>query len=438
VTNPCYTDAFVFLKTRQGQSRSLPPGSIVRAPVARPPEDWLVVRGHHEPYISWEEFWTTQECLRENTSKSTGAPRSGPAFLSHLLSCGHCGYAMVVHYGRRSRGVLQGSYECGQGRARRAPLCHSVSTASLDRPVVQAVLQTLAQLTESAVAEALAQEQALHTHHGQLRAHAVREAEAAVALAERRYKAVDPANTLVARQLEHEYEKALRQREQRALTQASVPEPALPVAGPAEVPLLLAVAADVQRVWAHPAVTNEERKEVLRALIERIVLHEPTPGAITLSVRWHGGAVSTVQAYRSTFVRQRILELWHQGVTAQAIAATLDAEGVRTAQQRTWAGKTVEYVLYKYARRTARWQAVRARIRELHGQGLRCPAIAAHLNAEGLRALTNELWRDNTVGIELQVLGLPKPRKWPPGQRVTVEAARKAASDGVKKNEETR
>jgi len=70
----------------------------------------------------------------------------------------------------------------------------------------------------------------------------------------------------------------------------------------------------------------------------------------------------------------------------------------------------VEGVLYLNARPTPRWRAVQARIRELHGQGLRCGEIAQRLNTEGLRVLTNELWRDNTVGIELQMLGLPKPQ----------------------------
>jgi len=81
---------------------------------------------------------------------------------------------------------------------------------------------------------------------------------------------------------------------------------------------------------------------------------------------------------------------------------------------------------------------VRTRIRQLHGQGLHCPAIAAQLEAEGLRALTNDPWRDNTVGIELQVLGLPKPRKWLPGQRMATGAVRKGIGTGGKKEEEAR
>jgi hypothetical protein len=59
---------------------------------------------------------------------------------------------------------------------------------------------------------------------------------------------------------------------------------------------------------------------------------------------------------------------------------------------------------------------------------LRCGAIVERLNAEGLRVLTNEPWQDNMVGIELQVLGLPKPRKWPLGQKVTADAEKEGGS----------
>lgn len=172
---------------------------------------------------------------------------------------------------------------------------------------------------------------------------------------------------------------------------------------------LLAVAADVQRVWAHPAVTNEERKELLRALLERIVVRETTPGVMELTLHWHGGQVSTVQGYRKTGMKYHVLKYWQTGMTARDIAATLNAEGLRTVRGRLWSAKIVEGVLYLNARSTLRWQTVQARIRELHGQGLRCQAMADQLNAEGLRVLTNEPWQDNTVGIELRMLGLPKP-----------------------------
>src|SRR5262249_39339253 len=155
--------------------------------------------------------------------------------------------------------------------------------------------------------------------------------------------------------------------------------------------------------WEHPAVLNAERKDILRALLDRVVFHEPSPGVLELTLHWHGGTVSTVRSYRSLFYKHRILDLWQAGAAVQEGVATLNAAGLRTTQQRAWSEKTVELVLYTYARSTARWQAVRQRLRELHGQGWSCPAIAAQLNAEGFRALTNKPWRDNTVGIELQV-----------------------------------
>jgi hypothetical protein len=345
---------------------------------------------------------------------------------------------MVVGYGRRGGNVPRGFYGCLLREPAGHWYCHNISATTLDPPVIRTILQTLAGLTAQAVHDALAQERAGHDQQQRVHAQARQQAEAAVTLAERRYKAVDPDNPLVAHQLERDYEAALRHLEQLRCAQRQEGQQTAREEGPADVQTLLAIAADVHRVWTHPAVTNVERKELLRALLDRVVFEEPIPGVIELTLHWHGGTVSTIRTYRTTAVKYRILDLWHTGTTVKEIVALLNAEGLRTAQQRPWSETAVEYTLYKYARPTARWQAVQHRIRELHGQGLRCGPIAERLNAEGLRVLTNEPWLDNTVGIELQVLGLPKPRKWPPGQGLTVVAARKEEGDSQKSDETVR
>jgi hypothetical protein len=49
-------------------------------------------------YISWDEFETNQESLRDNSSlgKLLAAPRPGPSALAGLLVSGRCGQRMMV------------------------------------------------------------------------------------------------------------------------------------------------------------------------------------------------------------------------------------------------------------------------------------------------------------------------------------------------------
>lgn len=427
--NPCYTDAFVFLRARLTTKSAVPGIPAHAVPMRRPPEEWEIVREHHEPYLSWEEFWANQDRMRASRSVRGSTPRQGAALLGRLLVCGHCNYRLHVHYGRHGQTVAIGGYRCPPSKSTGRWECLNVIASVVELPVLAEVLQTLHGVTAQAVEDALAQEQAARDQQRHLHAHELQQAEAAVTLAERRFKAVDPANTLVARQLEAEYEAALRQCAQLRYAQSQAAPPPDPQEGVTDVTSLLAIAADVQRVWAHPAVTNEERKELLRALLDRIVVRETTPGVMELTLHWHGGKVSTVQGYRKTGIKYHVVEYWQTGMTARDIAAALNAEGVRTVRGQPWSAKAVGNVLYLNARSTPRWQAVQVRIRELHGEGLQCQVIADRLNAEGLRVLTNELWQDNTVGIELQMLGLLKSRLRPEAGRLGVQGGTSTASE---------
>jgi recombinase/recombinase-like zinc beta ribbon protein len=412
--NPNFTDAFVYAKTHQhdiGRLRQDGTGPLKAG--RRPPEEWLVVRDHHEPYISWEQYWANQDRLRRNQSEKKSIPRNGPALLSRLLSCGDCGRAMNAHYGNRGQGqVARPQYQCFQDEQHgRKRTCRTVSASSTDAPVVRAVLQTLAGLTPQAIREALAQEQHGSRQQQRQRVRAVEEAEAAVAAAARRYQAVDPANALVHRQLELAYEEALRQREQLQRELIATPLPPAPVAAPDEVTMLLQTAADVQRIWSHPAVRDDERKAILHALLERVVCREDTPGLLELTLHWRGGTVSTVYGYRIMYSQQKVLSLWQAGATAAEIAVSLNAEGWQTRAKTLWNATAVGAVLYKHARTTERWRQTQQRLQVLAQEGLQGQALADRLNAEGWRTITNNCWTWGTVGTELLVMERAAPAK---------------------------
>ena len=115
------------------------------------------------------------------------------------------------------------------------------------------------------------------------------------ARAERRYRAVDPDNRLVARGLENEWETALREladaEAELARRQTARPK----TLTPQEKQAILALGDDLGQVWDAPTTTDKDRKQLLRTLLDEvnITLHRDDPGPhAALVLRWKGGAIS--------------------------------------------------------------------------------------------------------------------------------------------------
>src|SRR5438046_1999035 len=108
-------------------------------------------------------------------------------------------------------------------------------------------------------------------------------------------RAVDPANRLVARGLEREWETALREltdaEAELARRQTARPK----TLTPQEKQAILALGDDLGAVWDAPTTTDKDRKQLLRTLLDEvnITLHrdDPDPHA-ALVLRWKGGAIS--------------------------------------------------------------------------------------------------------------------------------------------------
>ena len=93
---------------------------------------------------------------------------------------------------------------------------------------------------------------------------ALQEAQFAAAHARRQYDAVDPANRLVAGELERRWNEALQvvHRLEGEIAELEAQKPA-PL-GEKEQQHLTRLGADLELAWTHPAVTAETRKRILR------------------------------------------------------------------------------------------------------------------------------------------------------------------------------
>jgi hypothetical protein len=173
-------------------------------------------------------------------------------------------------------------------------------------------------------------------------------------LAQRRYEAADPANRLVAAELEAQWEEALRRREAVRREQAAFERRQEAPPGEADRQRIKDLAKDLGRVWQAATTTMADRKALLRFLVKRVHLDGVSEaGKIRIDVEWHTGAHTTTTIDRPLVgawapktpaaAVQRIRELL-PGRDYEAIAAQLNAEGFRTAKGLAFDDRAVGYV----------------------------------------------------------------------------------------------
>jgi predicted DNA-binding transcriptional regulator AlpA len=200
----------------------------------------------------------------------------------------------MVHY--RGRNSAPGYHCAGKDIVDgRGQYCLNVSGMVIEQAVANAFLEAV---TPAAVEATMLSIQQLQANHdaalSQWRLEVERtryEAERA----ERRYRAVEPENRLVARGLETEWEKRLhdlaaaetelRRREQQR------PNPI----GPEQLKRIQMLGSDIRQVWTAPAITDRDRKELLRTLLEEVILNlKRAEGHAHLTLRWRGGAITVL------------------------------------------------------------------------------------------------------------------------------------------------
>jgi DNA invertase Pin-like site-specific DNA recombinase len=111
--------------------------------------------------------------------------------------------------------------------------------------------------------------------------------------AARRYRAVEPENRLVARGLETEWESRLRDLSaaEAELRRREQQRPGR--LAPEQLQRLQTLGSDIRQVWDAATTTDRDRKELLRTLLEEVVLNlKRAEGRAHLTLRWRGGAIT--------------------------------------------------------------------------------------------------------------------------------------------------
>jgi len=301
LTHPAYAGAYVFGKTRQQRYVS-DDGQIRIRRRTLPQGEWeVLIKDHHRGFIDWDTYQSNQARIGTNTrplahEPGTGAVREGAALLQGLATCGRCGRKLAVYYDGPSKST-PGYYCTGTGQLvdGRNTRHLRVGGVAIDTAVTQAFLAALA---PAALQACLAAAQQLEDGHDAALAQWQRQVEQAryqAGRAERRYRAVDPDNRLVARGLETEWNNALQQLAdaQAELTRRETARPK--TLTPQENQAILALGDDLDGVWSAPTTTEKDRKQLLRTLLEEVNINlhrDHTEGRAELVLRWKGAAIS--------------------------------------------------------------------------------------------------------------------------------------------------
>jgi DNA invertase Pin-like site-specific DNA recombinase/predicted DNA-binding transcriptional regulator AlpA len=354
LANPVYAGAYVYGKTRT--EVTLDAAGVRRKRIRQlPREEWQVlIKEHHTGYIDWQTYEANQQRIAKNTRpgphKVGGAVREGSALLQGLAACGHCGRRLRTHYTGRTSSP---GYHCSgehlvEGRG---SYCLNIGAVQIDAAVARAFIVALepAKIAATlAAAEQLEADREATLKQWRL---GVERAQYAANLAERRYRAVDPDNRLVARGLERAWEESLTALDTAKAELARREHERPRVLSEEERSRIVALGADLADVWDAATTTPRDRKELLGTLIEEVILKvKRDKSAAHLTIRWKGGALTDIDVAlpvkRQATVRtdentvalvRRLAEHYPDTV----IAGILNRQGRRTARGLRFHGNRV-------------------------------------------------------------------------------------------------
>ena len=335
LTNPAYAGAYAYGR-RRFTPRRAQPGRPRTGRTTPAREDWAVLLPDRLPaYVTWAQYERNLARLRANRARAdaVGAARHGPALVAGLVRCGRCGQRMLVRYGRRGEDGWQATYICNRLHSDYgAPECQHLAGPPLEHFVSHHVLAALAPAAlevSLAAAETLQRERDdLLRLWQQRRERATYEAERAG----RQFHLAEPEHRLVARQLEHEWEAKLAAQERLEEDFARFLRASPRLLPDAEREGIRRLAADVPALWNAPTTTAAERKEIVRQLVERVVVAvDGASERVRVTIHWIGGSQTAGELVRpvarltqlSTYPQlcERIRTLAGEGRSAVAIAA---------------------------------------------------------------------------------------------------------------------
>jgi len=294
VENPVYGGAYAYGRMAAGTGYGAKgAGARIRRKARA---EWLALKpGAHEGYVSWERFEAIRTMVSNNvpTSRHHGAPKHGDALLAGLIRCRRCGRKLTLRYSGMQHHIPR--YSCTRGWMDSGePRCIAFGGLRVDDAIEEALLSIVG---PGAVAASVAAAEEAAERRDQVHEALDRDLEAARYAADRafrQYDAADPANRLVAGELEARWNRALaRAAEVESKIVAHEAASPTPTIDPSALALL---GADLKAVWSAPTTDARLKKRIVRTLIQEVVADiDDEASEIVIVVHWTGGVHSEIR-----------------------------------------------------------------------------------------------------------------------------------------------
>lgn len=348
VENPVYGGAYAYGRTAVATGYAARGVGVKIHRKAR--ADWLALKpGVHDGYVSWERFEAIRTMVSSNvpTSRHHGAPKHGDALLAGLIRCRRCGRKLTLRYSGAQHQIPR--YSCTRGQLDNGePRCIAFGGLRVDDAIEEALLSVVG---PGAVAASIAAATRATQRRDQTREALDRDLEAARYAADRafrQYDAADPANRLVAGELEARWNQGLArvaEVESRIMAhEAAAPAPAI------DATALGVLGANLKTVWSAPTTDARLKKRIVRTLIHEVVADiDDAASEIVIVVHWTGGVHSEIRLPKRrrgqrnstptdiiTAVRELVLI-----ASDDLIAGILNRNGVKTGHGNRWTRERV-------------------------------------------------------------------------------------------------
>lgn len=394
--HPAYAGFYIFGRTEM----TFDPKKGRRVQQKLPRDRWIVHANHHPAYMTPEEQERIRQRVAQNDFAARHRPGRGRALCQGLVMCAHCDSRLTVADPGPEH--LSHYYQCTQ---RASNLGERVCLTVQGRDVDAAVERTFLAMATAPPLETLLEALKDGEHSHDVRRKAIEAERQRLAhrerLAQERLQRIDPQYDLVfqdavrdmQRTLEakRDFERHVEEEEARAATSPTE----------AEIRELSAcIASDVPALWRDPRVTALEKKEMLRSLIDHVIV-DRTAEAVKLAIVWHGGEQVNVAVWRPKGVYRLILDRHTEGMTVPEIRDWLARGDPETGQR--WS-RTASGIYQALKRAGLRPHPVRrghpvdaAAVQALYDRSVTLKEIAARLNTDGCRTTSGKPWTENIV-----------------------------------------
>jgi len=286
--NPRYAGAFFYGRTqvvlKEGKLRQ----------INRQDDEYhTLILDAHKGYISWKQFKINKAILARNAQliakNQTNTPaREGVALIQGIIICGKCGRKMTVRYQTRN-GRINQSYRCISNKKDFAKSdCQIIPGTAIDRLINDLILKII---TPKSIELAYSIQENLVKKYNEIEKAFLKQVERAqydVHLAQQRFMRVDPANRLVADNLETDWNMKLRildEEKEKLAQHRKNTKKKLEITGKQELNRLV---SNFKEIWTNPNVPHREKKRIIRYVIEDVTLLR-TNESIEVHIRYKGG-----------------------------------------------------------------------------------------------------------------------------------------------------